>query len=207
MFRQRKDMFRLCLMALLVGCFGCSSQDKGENFGTEEEQHYDAMQLNGQWADIVSEADDTPVQSPACYKLVCLARYRLGLAGADAIQECLSEPKKALTSVTGAMMMSDVYIQLGFANLAQRAAFEAMVTTKDEKTITRALQRLTEIAVVTGQYALAKKYVTVLKEKGVNRKWLETFKAMSEHPELINDNPVFKRLKEQYENTEDQFFM
>lgn len=208
MFRQRKDIFRFCLMVLLLGYFGCSSQEKSENLGTEEEQHYDAMQLKGDWQGIISEAAEHPVQSLACHKMLQLARYYTGqISAREVMDACLSDSKEALTSVTGAMIMSDIYLQLGFASLAQRAAFEAMVVTNDEKLITRALQRLTETSIITGQYEVARKYMYILEERNVNSKWLKAIKPMVEHPGAILDNPTFNRMKEQYEHTEDQFFM
>lgn len=200
-----KKTFIILIVAL--GCLGCGSDDYGPKFGTEEECHYDEMQLKGQWEQIISEAAATPVQSLACHKVVRLAQYKLRQAGSEAVMECLANTKETLTSETAAMMMSDVYIQLGFANLAQRAAFEAMVTTKSGKLKTRALQRLTETAIITRQYELAWKYITILEEDGVNRQWLETIKPMVVHPETVQENPTFKSLQEQYEKTGDQFFM
>jgi hypothetical protein len=105
------------------------------------------------------------------------------------------------------MMMSDVYMQLGFAALAQRAAFEAMVVTKNDKMKRRALQRLTETAIITKQYDVALKYISVLEEIGVNRQWLKTMKQMAGHPASIIQYPTFKNLQEQYAKGEDLFFM
>lgn len=197
----------ICLLIVVLGCIACSQEQRGPHYGTEEECRYDNMQLNGEWEKIVAEAAKTPVQSLACQKVVRLAQYRLKQAGPEAFMDCLANTKEALTSETGAIMMSDVYMQLGFANLAQRAAFEAMVETSSEKIKQRALQRLTETAIITKQYELARKYIAILEENGVNRQWLKTMKPMAEHPEAILQNPTFKSLQEQHEKIEDQFFM
>ena len=194
-------------LLVVLGCLACSHDDRGTNFGTEEECRYDALQLNGDWEDIVTEAGKTPVQSLACQKVVLLAQYRLKQADARAVMQCLADTKESLSSVTAAMMMSDVYMQLGFASLAERAAFEAMVTTSSEKMKRRALQRLTETAIITRQYDVARKYIVVLEEEGVNRQWLNTMKPMIAHPETIQQHPTFKSLQEQYDKCEDQFFM
>lgn len=202
---MNRKIFYMILMALT--CLACSKEQREANYGTEEECRYDAMQLDGDWEGIVAEAQKSPVQSLACHKVFKLAQFRLNQIDSEAAMECLANTKEALTSVTGAMMMSDVYMQLGFAALAQRAAFEAMVVTSSDKMKRRALQRLAETAIITKQYDVARKYIAVLEEKGVNRQWLKTMKPMAEHPETIEQNPIFKSLQEQYEKGEDQFFM
>ena len=198
-------LFYMILVALTS--LSCSNEQREANFGTEEECRYDAMQLDGDWEGIVAEAEKTPVKSLACQKVFRLAQFRLKQINQNAVLECLSNTKEALTSITGAMMMSDVYMQLGFAALAQRAAFEAMVVTKNDKMKRRALQRLTETAIITRQYDVARKYIAVLEENGVNHQWLKMMKQMAEHPESIQQSLTFKNLQEQYEKGEDQFFM
>ena len=197
--------FYMILVALT--CLACSHEQREANFGTEEECRYDIMQLDGDWEGIIAEAEKTPVKSLACRKVFRLAQFRLKQIDQNAVLECLTNTKEALTSVMGAMMMSDVYMQLGFAALAQRAAFEAMVMANNDKMKRRALQRLTETAIITRQYDVARKYIAILEENGVNRQWLKTMKPMVEHHETILQNPTFKSLQEQYEKGEDQFFM
>jgi hypothetical protein len=195
------------IILMVLTCLACSHEQRESDFGTEEECRYDAMQLDGDWEGIVAEAEKAPVKSLACHKVFRLAQFRLRQIDQSAVMECLANTKEALTSVTGAMMMSDVYMQLGFAALAQRAAFEAMVVTKNDRMKRRALQRLTETAIITRQYDVARKYIMVLEKNGVNRQWLKMMKQMAEHPESILQYPTFKNLQEQYEKGEDQFFM
>lgn len=195
------------MIVTALGCLACGTKDLGPSFGTAEECRYDGMQLKGQWEQIVEEASASPVQSLACQKVVRLAQYRLGQAGAEAIRECLANTKEVITSETAAMMMSDVYIQLGFTSLSERAAFEAMVKTQSDELRGRALKRLTETAIITRQYEVARKYIAILEEQGASRQWLQTMKLMAEHPEAIEGNPTFKQLQEQYDKTEDMFFM
>lgn len=202
---MKGKFFYIILTALT--CLACGHEQRESNFGTEEECRYDAMQLDGDWEGIVAEAEKSPVKSLSCHKVVLLAQFRLRQIDQNAVMECLANTKEALTSVTGAMMMSDVYMQLGFAALAQRAAFEAMVVTKNDKMKRRALQRLTETAIITKQYDVALKYISVLEEIGVNRQWLKTMKQMAEHPASIIQYPTFKNLQEQYAKGEDLFFM
>ena len=156
----------LTMLTAVLMCCACTSGTSDEASGTDEEKRYDAMLRKTQWEKIVEEAAEHPIQSQACYKVLRLAQFRLGQAGKEAIMECLLNSRDVLSSETAALMMSDVYFQLSMVNMAQRAAFEALVTTKSANAKTRALQRLTETALVTGQYEIARKYISILEEEG-----------------------------------------
>ena len=186
--------------------FGCSSSSVRLD-GTEEERAYDVLQLNGKWEQIVEKNFHEPTHSLACRKVVRLAQYRLGQAGQDAVYECLSDSHDALSSELAAMMLSDVYIQLGMVTMAQRAAFEAMVKHADVTDCERPLRRLTETALITGHYELALKYIAIVEQHFSSADWVQTMRTMAMHPEQISQHPVFSKLRENYEKTQDQFFM
>ena len=105
------------------------------------------------------------------------------------------------------MMLSDVYIQLGMVTMAQRAAFEAMVKHADVTDCERPLRRLTETALITGQYELALKYIAIVEQHFSSADWVQTMRTLAMHPEQISRHPVFSKLRENYEKTQDQFFM
>lgn len=194
----------ILLLGLLV--ISCSSSTSRLD-GTDEEREYDALQLKGKWEQIVEKSTKQPVQSLACHKVVRLAQYRLGQAGQDAVFECLADSHDVLTSELAAMMMSDVYIQLGMVAMSQRAAFEAMVKHGDVADCERPLRRLTETALVTGQYELASKYIAIVEKNFSSDDWVRMMKPLALHPELIRQHPVFNQLRENYEKTQDQFFL
>ena len=131
----------------------------------------------------------------------------MNISGKEAIYDCLSDSRQVLTSPMAAMMMSDLYLQLGMTNMAQRAAFEAMVKTHDAKDNGRALRRLTETAIITGQYDLALKYISLLENYRTHRKWAREMRKIAEHPELLPQKPTYQNLKQIYEKTEDMFFL
>jgi DNA polymerase III psi subunit len=197
----------LTMLTAVLMCCACTSGTSDEASGTDEEKRYDAMLRKTQWEKIVEEAAEHPIQSQACYKVLRLAQFRLGQAGKEAIMECLLNSRDVLSSETAALMMSDVYFQLSMVNMAQRAAFEALVTTKSTNAKTRALQRLTETALVTGQYEIARKYISILEEEGSVNKWLKDIKPLAEHPERIEQHPVYQQLRQNHEKVEDQFFL
>ena len=185
---------------------GCSSRSTRLN-GTDEEREYDALQLKGKWEQIVEKNAQEPTQSLACHKVVRLAQYRLGKVGHEAVYECMANAHEVLSSELAAMMMSDVYIQLGLVTMAQRTAFEAMVKHADVADCERPLRRLTETALITGQYELALKYIAIIEENFSDDNWVKTMRTLASQPEQILQHPVFSKLRENYEKTQDQFFM
>lgn len=175
--------------------------------GTQEEKEYDALQIKSKWQQILEKSQQQPPHSLACQKVVRLAQYRMNISGKEAIYDCLSDSRQVLTSPMAAMMMSDLYLQLGMTNMAQRAAFEAMVKTHDAKDNGRALRRLTETAIITGQYDLALKYISLLENYRTHRKWAREMRKIAERPELLPQKPTYQNLKQIYEKTEDMFFL
>ena len=159
---------------------GCSSGSEIE--GTQEEHEFDRLQLKSDWNGIVALNSRQPAQSLACRKVVLLAQCNLGQAPASALQ-------------------------LGMVNMAQRAAFESMAKVPDRTQCGRALRRLAECAIITGQNALAKKYTYLLEDLPAHRDWARSMRRIAEHPELISEQPVYENLKRTYEETADQFFL
>ncbi|MBQ1582406.1 MAG: hypothetical protein II100_01205 [Prevotella sp.] len=175
--------------------------------GTQEEKEFDALQIKGKWSQIIEKYQERPTSSLACRKVMRLAQIQKGLVGKEAIYECLSDSREVLTSPTAALMMSDVYMQLGMVNMAQRAAFEAMVKTHDIKDNGRALRRLTETALITGQYDLALKYISILEDNPTHRKWARDMRKAVENPDFIEQIPAYQKIKKTYETAEDTFFL
>lgn len=201
MSRVLKSVLWLMVVASSLLAVACSSSSVQLD-GTDEEQEYDALQRKGEWEQIVNKSQQKPLQSAACQKVVRLAQYRLDLAGHSALKECLADSRDVLTSPLAALMMSDVYMQLGMVNMAQRAAFEAMVKMGPETDNGRALRRLTETAVITKQYDLALKYISLLEDNPTHRDWARSMRQVIAHP-----TPEYEKLQRSYEATEDQFFM
>ena len=195
----------LLLLLMVAIASSCSSDTPIQ--GTDEEHEYDELQLEGNWEKIIEKSRGTQVTSLACQKVVRLAELRLGRAGKDAVYECLANSHEVLTSPTAALMMSDVYLQIGMVNMAQRAAFESLSKAPDVKINGRAYRRLTETAIITGQYEVALKYISLLEEIRTHRKWAHEMRRIAEHPERIVEQPAYLQLRNTYEKTEDQFFM
>jgi hypothetical protein len=205
-----KSMLKVCVLILLSVLLTACSQSNASDAslgGTDEERAYDLMQRKAQWSEIFRKSQEQKVRSLACRKVAVLAMFRLGMIDRNAAFECLADSREVLSSELAAMMMSDVYMQFGMVSMAQRAAFEAMVKQTDISKCSRSLRRLTETALITGQYEVARKYIYILERDSKHSKWAHSMLRIVENPEFISEYPVYQQLKNSYENTEDQFFM
>lgn len=194
------------LTSMCLLCCSCHRTQETTN-GTEEEQAYDLLLRKGQWAKIVEKNQIQPTESPACRNAVRLASWHMGTISREELAMCLIDSHGVLGSETSALMMSDIYMQLGMVNMARRAAFDAMVAMRSEKPNSRALKRLTEVALITQEYDLALKYISIGEENEDCRKWARQLKPLAEHPENIAQIPNFIKLREIYEKSQDEFFL
>ena len=102
--------------------------------------------------------------------------------------------------------MSDVCMQLGMLQMAGRCAFEAMETIPNYNKSARVLHRLAVINIINGYTEVALKYISLLEETFAYRDIAQRLRPLAEHPETIKIHPIYKQLKEIYDNTDDTFF-
>ena len=114
--------------------------------------------------------------------------------------------QRALCNIPSAFLMSEFCMPIGMANMAQRAAFEAMEAIPNHNKSARALQQLVETNLVTGNPKVALKYIFLLEQTLFYRGWAGKMKEMAKNPELLKENPVFYQMKEIYDNEEDMLF-
>lgn len=69
------------------------------------------------------------------------------------------------------MMTSDIYYELGMLNTARRFAFEAQESIPNSQKSGRLTKRLAEVAIIDGQYELARRYLHLLKQTFAYSKW------------------------------------
>ena len=175
--------------------------------GTQEVIEYDYLQRQKAWDKVLYKATRQEPKAKACVHIVNLARFYQKEIAPEELKVSLYKPFTALTSTVSAMMMSDLFFQMGYVNFAQRCIFEAMESTSNYNKSGRALCRLTETALVTGQYEVALKYISLLEETLFYRKWAQVMKSLALHPELIKDHPMYGPLQKIYSETEDELFI
>ena len=110
-------------------------------------------------------------------------------------------------SLSSAFIVSELATQLSWTAISQRAAFEAMEYIPNCNKSGRALKNLTEICIITGQYALAEKYLSILDETTFYRQWVRKMRPLVNDPKLIEQYPFMKKSRDTYLKTKDFFFV
>lgn len=194
-----------------------------KEMGTYEEMECDMLIRQQEWDKILRKFSDP--QSPAVRSAVLLASYQTGQIGYQELMSRLvvpvsmyeSEPSVFcmgdihftvyLGSLSSAFIVSELASQLSWTAISQRAAFEAMEYIPNYNKSGRALKNLTEICIITGQHALAEKYLSILDKTTFYRRWVRKMHPLIDNPKLIEQNPFMKKSQEQYQQTKDYFFI
>jgi hypothetical protein len=177
-----------------------------ERKSTLEEMRYDLMVRMKDWTGIVEEFHRHPSPSLAIQHAERLAEYYLKRIPEEDLYRADVFSNLSLHSESSAFIMDEVYFHLGLVNMSQRATFEAMESIPSHNKSGRALSRLVETSLITGQYEVALKYISILEDTSLYRTWARKMKPLAEHPQLIRQHPVYRRLQEIYQQTDDTFF-
>lgn len=173
---------------------------------TMEEMKYDRWMRMGRWGRIVDEANKKTPDAQSSRNVVQMALWNLKRLSSDDLFRSLDPTPIVMQSTAGAFIMSDIYLQLGYANMSQRAAFEAMESIPNHNKSGRALKRLTETAIITGQLELARKYLSILEETIVLRKWAKETRRLTESSEAANSIPFYHQMRQHFSETDNFFF-
>ncbi len=186
--------------------YGIDYYWKDNYMSTDEEMRYDRWMRMGQWRKIVDYSRSHIPQQASSRNVVQMAMWNLHLISLQSLQSHLDPTKDVMQSTSGAFIMSDIYMQMGLINMAQRAAFEAMESIPNHNKSGRALRRLTETAVATGQAEVAQKYLAILGETITLRKWAKGMRPLAINAESATQSPFYKKLRGIYSKSEDFFF-
>ena len=191
--------------------------------GTYEEMECDMLMRQHEWGKILQRFKSP--ESPAVRSASLYARHQLGQMGKEQFLSSIVVPEAMYASTPSVFCLSDIHFAVYFGNLtsafmvsdlasmiywpyiSQRAAFEAMEYIPNYNKSGRALKRLTEICIITEQYQLARKYLSILEETTFYRGWAQKMRALVDNPQLINQYPFFKQSRDSYAKTEDIFFI
>ena len=110
-------------------------------------------------------------------------------------------------TLSSAFMVSDLALMINWPNIAQRAAFEAMEYIPNYNKSARAVKTLTELCIITEQYDLARKYLSILDDTAFYRSWAQKMRTLVDNPKMIEQYPFFQKSREMYKKTEDIFFI
>lgn len=191
--------------------------------GTYEEMECDMLIRQQEWEKILRRFQH-PV-SPAVRSAVLLASYQTGLLGYQELMSRLVVPasmydsspsvfcvddlhfKVYLGSLSSAFIVSELATRLSWTAISQRAAFEAMEYIPNYNKSGRALKSLTEACIMTGQDALAEKYLSILDTTTFYRQWVRKMRPLVGHPELLEPYPFMQKSRDTYLKAKDFFFI
>ena len=194
-----------------------------KEMGTYEEMECDMLIRQKNWKGILQRFP-SPV-SPAVRSAVILASYQSGKINYQQLMSQIVVPVDRYEnkpsvfcvgdmhfivyfgSVSSAFIVSDLSTLLGWPNIAQRAAFDAMEYIPNHNKSARAMKQLTEVCIITGQYTLARKYLSILENTTFYREWVQKMRPLLDNPKLIEKYPFMKESQEKYASTEDIFFI
>ena len=179
---------------------------EGNKVGTYEEMTFDLLMRRQQWQKMTDIYEQNPTESLAIRNAVLLALWSQQRISQQELMGRLNLSNQTLKSVSSAFLMSEVCLPIGWVNISQRSAFEAMEAIPNYNKSARALHRLVESNIITGQYDVARKYIAILEETTFYRGWAQKMSLLIAHPEQIGNYPVYQRLKEMYDNGQDMFF-
>ena len=191
--------------------------------GTYEEMECDMLMRQQKWDKILQKFKSP--ESPAVRSAYIYALHQLGQMSKNEFLSRIVVPQNMYSSepsvfcvgdvhfvvyfgsLSSAFMVSDLASMIYWPYISQRAAFEAMEYIPNYNKSARALKRLTEICIITGQYELARKYLSILDETTFYRRWVQKMRPLVDNPQLIDQYPYFKQSRESYAKTEDIFFI
>ena len=169
-----------------------------------DEQKYDLVEYDWlvrqqRWNDVIAKSERKHPNLPMS---VCATNLALGMTGqlGDRCFDFFQHGTEGLLpeferNFSTTLLTGDVYFLLGLINTSQRYAFEAMESLPNYNKSARAIKRLAETNLINGQYAVARKYLNVLKKTIYYSKWAERRLEMIDNPRLIDENNVYGYLR------------
>lgn len=176
------------------------------SIGTEEEMRADMLMRGEQWQTLATLYSKEQPKFLSLHNLGSLALFKTKRINEQTLQKNFSVSNKMLTSQSSSFIMSDVFMQLGMVNMAQRAAFEAMESIPNYNKSGRALSRLAETNLIIGEYEVSRKYLDILDETTFYRNWVRRLRPLIDNPELIEKHPYYGAMRKQHNLSSDVFF-
>ena len=177
-----------------------------ETMGTFEDMEYDMLMRQQRWDEMIEKYHQKGSESLSVNNAVLIVMWQQKRIDQQEVMRRINLDQRALKNIPSAFLMSEVCMPLGMTNMSQRAAFEAMEAIPNYNKSARALQQLVQTNLISGNYKVALKYISLLEQTFFYRSWARKMKTMAARPELLKENPFLYRLKEIYVNDEDMLF-
>lgn len=189
----------LWLATLIISSFivVCISQTSGAQ--SEQFMRMDYWVRCGRWDKVINIAEK---EGPRSQLALVYLNLSLGMEG-QLINRFTQFPQIGTRGLINdwkrdcitAIPLAEVMYRLGNMNTALRYTMEAMEANTDNEKSGRALERMAEINLINGDYAVARKYCMILKDSWYYCDKAEKLLDMIAHPELIEQHPVYSYMR------------
>ncbi len=187
----------------------------------EMAMRYSKLMYDQQWNDIIALANEQPPTNPMSAICLNLALIKTGNANSlfcypqHGTQCLLPEFTK---DYVAPLVTAQVFYHLGMINDAMRSTFEAQECIPDYQKSAFCYKVLAECNLITGNYQVAKRYVSLLKNTICYRKWAEDVSQLLWHKgaspsaeklltdKAVESHPVYGHLRKFLIRKENDFF-
>ena len=176
------------------------------SIGTTEEFQADMLARADDWKTLASQYSKEQTKSVCLRNLALLSMFKTRKIDEQTFKNNFSVSNKMLNGSSSGFVMSDVFMQLGMVNMAQRAAFEAMESVPNYNKSGRALLRLAETNLINRQQEVSLKYLDILDQTTFYRNWVKRLRPLAENPSLLESHPYYGALLKQHQQSSDVFF-
>jgi len=174
----------------------------------EKEMHFDNLVASQQWDGIISLAENNAPTGPQGKLALSLALAKTGQMSTKLFNFNLN-PSDFFIPFTlkgmAPLIANEPYFYLGFINFSKMMSYESIQSTPDEKMPVRAVKRFAENCIITGQYAIAERYIWYLEHTIFYCRWANEARQYLYDDEKVNAHPVWGALRRQ--QPKDQFYL
>jgi len=183
----------------VVALFGVVLVPCGFNAATYERLDYDYLVRRGMWRNIINKADKKQPSTPMCVTCLNLALAETGQL-ADNMFAYYQNGTEGLLPPSNRDFISplptaEAYLALGMVNTAQRFVFDAQEAIPNYRKSTRMTKRLAETNIINGDYAVAAKYLRMLKNTFCYRSWAEKTETLLWNEPALKADPWISGLR------------
>ena len=160
---------------------------------------YDYMVRANDWDGILRYSDAHDPDLPLSVSATNLAAAMTGQLDAIAFNYRQHGPEGLIPPFLKETLSSwntgEILFQLGLVNSAQRFYFEGMEAIPNYNKSSRAIRRLAETAIIRGDYTLAEKYLTMLRNTLFYKKWAQRNLDLIHNPKNVENHPLYGTLR------------
>lgn len=172
---------------------------KSYNITTYRLIDYDYMVRANDWEGILRYSDAHQPNLPLSVSATNLAAAMTGQLDAIAFNYPQHGPEGLIPPFLKETLFSwntgEIFFQLGLVNSAQRFYFEGMEAIPNYNKSSRAIRRLAETAIIRGDYTLAEKYLTMLRNTLFYKKWAQRNLDLIRNPKNVDNHPLYGTLR------------